>query len=83
MFDAAFGGDARNEHVYARAVADLVPLALRGGRGCCFALGQTGSGKTHTLMGEPGVGGAGEATPRPCDCAPASRTRATVTQISW
>ena len=49
-FDAVFGEEATNEHIYRSTLRSLVPGVFeQGGAVTCFAYGQTGSGKTYTM----------------------------------
>ena len=57
-FDHAFDEQVGQQEVYSLTVQSLLPGALSGHNGCCFAYGATGSGKTFTMTGsksEPGA----------------------------
>ncbi|KAK6217765.1 hypothetical protein LQW54_003274 [Pestalotiopsis sp. IQ-011] len=49
QMDRVYGSELTTETIYKDLVADLIPLAWRGGTGSLFAYGQTGSGKTFTI----------------------------------
>lgn len=49
QMDRVYGSEMATETIYKDLVADLIPLAWRGGTGSLFAYGQTGSGKTFTI----------------------------------
>lgn len=51
MYDAVFGPDSYQEHVYAKTTKPLVDMVIEGYDGCIFAYGATGAGKTHTMVG--------------------------------
>ena len=50
-FDHAFDEQVGQQEVYSLTVQSLLPGALSGHNGCCFAYGHTGAGKTFTMFG--------------------------------
>ena len=50
-FDACFGENISQEHIYATVAKPIVDSAIRGYSGTIFAYGPTGSGKTYTMTG--------------------------------
>ncbi len=57
-FDHAFDEQVGQQEVYSLTVQSLLPGALSGHNGCCFAYGATGSGKTFTMTGSKSAPGA-------------------------
>ena len=50
-FDAVFGANVTQRHIYEVCAAPVVEAALQGYNGTIFAYGQTGAGKSFTMEG--------------------------------